>query len=69
MQKIYMKCPYNNLLFTDVNQPQLKLQLPMLLDDFVGHIEDHGKDIREAMIEFWLVSIGMKLNDDKCKIQ
>ncbi len=63
IHKMYMKCPYTTLLFTDVNQPQFKLQLPLQLDDFVGHIEGHGKDIREAMIEFWLVSIGMKLND------
>jgi len=63
MHKMYMKCQYTSLLFTDVNQPQFKLQLPLQLEDFVGHIEGHGKDIREAMIEFWLVSIGMKLSD------
>ena len=63
MHRQYMRCPYSELLLTDVNQPQFKLQLPMLLDDFVGYVEGHGKDVREAMIEYWLVSIGMKLND------
>ena len=62
MHKVYMKSCYNDLLFTDVNQAQFRQQLPMSIDDFVAHVDEHGKDIREAMIEYWLVSIGMKLS-------
>ena len=55
-------CPYNAMRFTDVNQPGFRLKLPMLLDDFVTHIEGHSKDIRDALLEFWIVSVGQKLS-------
>ena len=48
--------------FTDVNQPGFRLKLPMLLDDFVTHIEGHSKDIRDALLEFWIVSVGQRLS-------
>ena len=63
MHRVYMKSAYNDMLLTDVNQANFKLQLPMRLEDFVGHVDDHGKDIREAMMEYWLVSIGTKLSE------
>ena len=67
MHKLYMKSTYSSLLLTDVNQAQFKAQLPMMIDGFVAHVDEHGKDIREAMIEYWLVSIGMKrLAPDHC---
>jgi hypothetical protein len=62
MHRTYMKSPYDHMRFTDVNQEQFRLQLPMQLDDFVSHIDDHGKDVREGLVEFWLVSVGMKLS-------
>ena len=34
----------------------------MVIDGFVAHVDEHGKDIREAMIEYWLASVGMKLS-------
>ena len=55
-------CPYSQMLFTDVNQPGFQLKLPMLLDDFVSHIEGHSKDIRDALLEFWIISVGGKLS-------
>lgn len=36
--------------FTDVDQPGFKHKLPMLLDDFVSHVEGHSKDIRDALL-------------------
>lgn len=55
-------CTYSNILFTDVNQPGFQLKLPMLLDDFVSHVEGHSKDIRDALLEFWIVNVGSKLS-------
>jgi dynein heavy chain len=63
MHRVYMKSSYVNMLLTDVDQNNFKAQLPMRLEDFVAHIDEHGKDVREAMIEYWLVSIGTKLSE------
>jgi hypothetical protein len=43
-------CTYSNMHFTDVDQPGFKQKLPMLLDDFVSHVEGHSKDIRDALL-------------------
>ena len=56
------RCPYGGMLFTDVNQPSFQLKMPMLLGDFVSHVEGHSKDIRDALLEFWIVSVGNKLS-------
>lgn len=56
------RCPYGQMLFTDVSQPSFQLKMPMLLDDFVSHVEGHSKDIRDALLEFWIVTVGSKLS-------
>ena len=56
------RCSYSRMLFIDINQPGFQLKLPMLLDDFVSHIDICCKDIREALLEFWIVTVGLKLS-------
>jgi hypothetical protein len=56
------RCTFSRMLFIDVNQQGFQLKLPMLLDDFVSHIDVCCKDVREALLEFWIVSVGFKLS-------
>lgn len=56
------RCTYSHMLFIDVNQQAFQLKLPLLLDDFVSHIDVCSKDVREALLEFWIVSVGFKLS-------
>jgi len=56
------RCTYSGLLFVDVNQPKFRSKLPFLMDDFTMHLETYAKDIRDALIEFWIVSAGGKLS-------
>lgn len=62
-------CNYSKMLFTDVNQPGFQAKLPMLLDDFVSHVEGHSKDIRDALLEFWIISVGGKLSNAVCRLK
>ena len=55
------RCTYAKLLFTDVNQPRFHNRLPLPLDKFSNHIERHCEEIREALIEYWLISAGTML--------
>eukprot|EP01038_Epipyxis_sp_PR26KG_P004763 gene4763-6681_t len=55
-------CTYNKLLFVDVNQPKFRSKLPFYIDDFSAHIESYAKDIRDALLEYWVVSAGGKLS-------
>jgi hypothetical protein len=56
------RCAYSRMLFIDVNQQAFQIKLPMLLDDFVSHIDVCCKDVREALLEFWIVSVGFRLS-------
>ena len=58
-----VKCTYSGLLFVDVNQPKFRSKLPFLMDDFTMHLETYAKDIRDALIEYWIVSAGGKLSN------
>jgi len=55
-------CPYSLLKFVDVDQVPFRARLPLNIDEFSSHIEGHGKDIRDALVEYWLTSCGSKLN-------
>jgi hypothetical protein len=57
-----MRCNYNELLFVDVNQPKFRSKLPLSLDDFATHIEGFSKDVREALIEYWLIAAAGKIS-------
>ena len=55
-------CVYNSLRFVDVHQQQFRNRLPLTIEDFASHIEGHGKDIRDALAEYWLSGCGSKLS-------
>lgn len=55
-------CSYNQLLFVDVNQPKFRYRLPFSSDDFATHIETYAKDIRDSLVEYWVVAAGSKLS-------
>jgi dynein heavy chain len=57
------KCNYAELLFTDVNNASFRNKLPLALDDFSHHVDSHGKDIRDALLEHWIVAVGGKLSN------
>ena len=58
-----VRCTYSGLLFVDVNQPKFRSKLPFLIDDFSMHLETYAKDIRDALIEYWIVAAGGKLSN------
>ena len=57
------RCTYSKLLFVDVNQSKFRSRLPFALDDFSTHVESFAKDVRDALVESWLITAGGKLSN------
>lgn len=57
------RCNYSSLLLTDVHQPNFKSKIPMIMNDFIGHIDTTSKDIREALSEYWIVAVAAKISN------
>lgn len=53
---------YSGLLFIDTNEAGFRPKLPMLVDEFVAHMESQTKDIREALLEYWVMAAGGKIS-------
>ena len=56
-------CTYSQALFVDVNQPKFRGRLPFMLDDFIIHLETYAKDVRDALLEYWVITAGGKLSN------
>lgn len=56
------KCQYCELLFVDIIGPSFKQRMPFSCDDFATTIDTFSKDMKAALLGYWLVTVGEKLS-------
>jgi hypothetical protein len=56
------KASYQNLKFVDLHETQFRNKLPMTLEDFVSHVDSRCRDIRDALLDYWITTAGAKLS-------
>lgn len=56
------RCTYNKFLFVDVTQTKFRSRLPFHIDEFLMHVENLAKEVKDALETNWLVTVASKLS-------
>ena len=56
------RCNYAQFLFVDVAQQKFRTKLPFLIEDFAHHVENVAKEVRDALMDYWIAAASGKLS-------
>lgn len=54
---------YQNMKLVDVHEPQFRTKLPVTLDEFLTHVDSRCRDIRDALLDYWITTAGAKISN------